>query len=250
MGKIVVITGAKGGCGKTTLTAALGRAMAELGKTTCLVDACVGRRGLDLLLGVQDKVIYDLFDLASGECAMEQALLTAGERLFFVSCPAENTAGVSPKQVCGAVQRLGKRFDCVLLDTSGIFDDLPLTLCAEADEVLLVTLPGDEASRGCERAAVLLREKTRTPVSLVMNAWPERVPGVKLPAPEAEAAYLDLPLLGSIARSEAVYAASFNHPVSAYPEKIRREILCIARRLCGENVPPETVKARRFPWRS
>ena len=251
MGKIIVLTGGKNGCGKTTLTAALGNALAGLGKTVCAVDACLGRRGLDLPLGLQDQVVYDLCDLADGACTMEQALLSAGrEGLFLVSAPAEAAEERPLKPLCKAAERLAKRFDFVLIDAPNTQSEVTLALCGAADEAVLITVPGDEAARATEQAAALLRERTQAPVSLVMNRHDARLPGISLPAPDALAAWLDLPLLGVVSRSEAVYVASFTHPVPVYPEKIRRQIEALARRLCGESVPLSIEKARRFPWRS
>ena len=75
MGKIIAITSGKGGSGKTLLTASLGMALAESGKSVCLADGCFGLRGLDIALGVQDKVVFDLADLCEQDCTMEQVLV-------------------------------------------------------------------------------------------------------------------------------------------------------------------------------
>ena len=247
MGKTIVITGAKGGCGKTALTAALGYALAQQEKSTCVADLCMGRRNLDL-------VVFDLNDLACEDCTMEQALLSAPiKNLSLVAAPQQMDAeGMGERPLQKVLNRLQKRFDYLLCDVPDAFDPVAQAACKAADAVVIVTVPGDAAARNAEHASSLLHDLTEAPLYLLMNCLDRaRVAGGQVTAPDALAAYLDLPLIGMISQHEAVYAAQFTHKLpDAYPEKIRKEIDDTARRLCGEDVPMKPCTARRFPWHS
>ena len=254
MGKIIVITGAKGGCGKTTLAAALGWALAEMGKSACLCDLCLGQRGLDLALGLENKVVFDLGDLACEDCTMEQALVGASiSNLSMIAAPAVSIGQeAGEKLLQKALPRLQKRFDYLVLDTPGAFDSLTQTACKMADDVVLVTVPGNAAARNTERASALLHDLTQAPLHLLMNCLDKKqIAAGRVPAPEAQAAYLDVPLIGNISLHEALYEASLARRLPGeYPERIRKEVFDTARRLCGEDIPLKPCVVRRFPWHS
>jgi len=255
MGKTIAITGAKGGCGKTLLTGALGAAIAAAGKKVCLVDGCIGLRGLDILLGVQDRVVFDWLDLCEKTCSVEQALIPA-ERLNvrFIAAPQQEIdMGEIPEAFCKLTDRLKKRFDAVLLDIPGDLTPFMRQVCADADEAMLISVPGDAAARNAERMASLLYEtRGGKPISLVMNFFEKHlVTRGKTPAPDAVAAYLDLPLIGLIPASEALGDALFDHKLpDEYPERVKKAVEEMAQRLEGKDVPLPSFHERRFPWHS
>lgn len=252
MGKIIAITAGKGGSGKTTLTALLGAALAAQEKKVCLVDVCVGMRGLDMALHVQDKVVYDLYDLCEELCSMEQALLRQDQpALHMIAAPQlEVTEEMQGAKLQKCLERLKKRFDYVLLDTPGVSAPFTMALCRQADEIILVTIPGNAAARNAERAAAILREATDAPLWLLYNCYTGS--GKQKSAPDAEAAYLDIPLLGVIPLHESMFftAVLEDKTPENYPEKMRSAALEAAKRLNGENIPMKNYGARRFPWHS
>lgn len=253
MGKIIAITAGKGGSGKTALTAMLGLSLARQGKNVCLVDLCLGMRGLDMALGLQDQVVYDLFDLAQDECAMEQALLKSAQsdNLHLVAAPQQEIAdGLGERPLRRALERLQKRFDAVLLDTPDVLFPITQRACALADEMMLITLPGPCGERNAERAAALLHEKSSAPLSLIVNCYDKRLAASgKASAPDALSAYLDAPLIGLIPFSEEMRVAGLCGAVDAYPDRTMAAADEIAQRLSGKDIPLK-IAVRRFPWRS
>ena len=151
MGKIIALAAGKGGTGKTLLTAALGERLAARGEQVCLLDACAGLRGLDLSLGLQDQVVFDWLDLSREDCAMEQALLRGvGEgQPYLLAAPQDLLPeDVDIAQLQKLLTRLQKRFDYVLIDTPSGIGSLTRSLCAMADETVLITTMDDASQRG------------------------------------------------------------------------------------------------------
>ena len=252
MGKIIAITSGKGGSGKTLLTAALGMALAEAGKKACLADGCFGMRGLDMALGAQDKIVFDLADLCDQDCAMEQVLVKLrGGELYLAAAPQWEPE-LTDKQIARALERLKKRFDYVLLDLPVILQPITGRLLPLADEILLITLPGDQAARNTERAAAMIRELGGLSVTMTMNFFSKGlVSSGRVSPPDALSAYLDIPLAGIVPFSELIYNAAFEgRLLDEYPEKVREAIQRIAKRLDGQSVPVKTYHARRLPWHS
>lgn len=253
MGKIIAITSSKGGAGKTLLTAALGMTLAEMGKKVCLTDACFGLRGLDIALGMQDKVVFDLMDLCGEVCDMEQALvkLDRGEA-YLIAAPQLIPDPLDEKSLSRGLNRLRKRFDYVLTDTPAALMPGAAQVLSRADEILLLTVPGDEAARNAERVSALIRDMTSAPVSLIMNFFSKRlVASGRVPPPDAISAYLDIPLAGIVPACEAIHCAAFEgRPLAAYPDKLRAAVRDIALTLCGQAVQLKTYHARRLPWHS
>ena len=252
MGKIVVITAGKGGCGKTLLTAALGSTLADLGKKVCLLDACLGMRSLDLALNMQDRVVFDLYDLSEEICGVEQALLSVRDRLSMVAAPQQDLpGGFGEKQFARVIERLKSRFDYLLVDTPGALSAITLLAVRHADEAVLVTLPCTAGERNTERAASILREQTDIPLHLLMNCCPKPRSGEsEIFDPEAISAYLDLPLLGAVPLHEAAFATCLPWTqAGAWPEKVQSAVREAALRLDGKSIPLKAWKERRFPWR-
>ncbi len=253
MGNLIAFTGCKGGCGVTTLIAALGRELAALNRKTCLVDLCFGLRGLDMALRVQDKVVFDLLDLSQDVCSMEQALIQIGDNLHLIAAPQMNASDDwTEKSLRHVLERLKKRFDFVLLDVPAVTDPLARMTCDLADETVIVTEPGDMADRNAERVCALLREKPDAHLRLLMNRFSDRlVKDGRIPMPDATSAYLDVPLLGVIPRHEEIYAASFlKQPARELPAPVQSALHDAALRLTGEEVPLKQIRTRRFPWLS
>ena len=249
MGKIIALTGCKGGCGTTVLTAALGREYAALGKKTCLVDMNAGLRALDIALHVQDRVVFDLFDLCEDECAMEQVLIEAAPNLHMIAAPQiSDGRELSEKTLVRALNRLKKRFDMILLDAPCCIYPMGRLACGCADEIILVSVPGDIAARNTERACAVLREDSQT-IHFVMNQHEERlVKACQASDPEAISAYLDVPLIGVIPKAEDV-SAKTGEGTAAFPKQFREAVHDMALRLDGQSIPFKK-HPWRFPWHS
>ncbi|GJM79275.1 hypothetical protein HMSSN139_17710 [Paenibacillus sp. HMSSN-139] len=119
MGQAIVITSGKGGVGKTTTSANIGTALALLGKKVCLVDTDIGLRNLDVVMGLENRIIYDLIDVAEGRCRLNQALVKDKRFDELYMLPAAQTKdknAISPEQVKDIILELKKEFEFVIID--------------------------------------------------------------------------------------------------------------------------------------
>ena len=260
MGKIIALAAGKGGTGKTLLTAALGERLAARAPQVCLLDACAGLRGLDLSLGLQDQGVFDWLDLSREDCTMEQALLRGvGESLpCLIAAPQDLLPeDVDIVQLQKLLTRLQKRFDYVLIDTPSGIGSLTRSLCAMADETVLITTMDFAAQRGTERLSALLREaQPEAIISLIV------IVNRLLPAkrrqddPEAAAAalsgYLDLPLYAAIRMDDTIGSVDARK-AAAQAARSPQWLIALdqaADRLCGSDTPLKQDRVRRKLWLS
>ena len=251
MSRSLLVASGKGGVGKSVFTANLGAALARRGASVVIVDADIGLRSQDTLLGLENSVVYDLIDVAANDCALEDALLECpavpGLRLL----PAAQFARVrslEPKQLRKILAALALSSDFILLDApAGIEKGLRNLLNAGIDEGILLATPDDLCVRDAERTAGILAAKGLLRPHLVVNRldneWVAR--GEMFPA-RVVADALDLPLLGEIPEDPAVYRSVLRRGFFVdYDCPARAAVLRIAARLMGEQVPfPEIGKAR------
>ncbi len=245
MGKSVLIASGKGGVGKSTLAVSLGASLAARGKSCVLVDGDVGLRCADLLLGLQDQVVYDMADLLEDDCELEEVLYPvpcAGSGKLFL-LPASQTLRASelkPKQMLRLAERLRERFDLVLFDgPAGIGRNMKI-LMPGAQECLLVATPDDVALRDGEKVSTLLDGQELGHPGLILNRV--RKEWVKLgliSPPEETAERLDMPLIGIIPESARVYPALLKgkQPYECGDRAFREAVDDAADRLLGKTVP-------------
>lgn len=159
MARSIVVTSGKGGVGKTTLTANLGRALAALGERTVVVDADIGLNNLDILLGMDSRIVYDLSDVLCGKCRLRQALIEDVEQSGMFVLPAlrsRTKVAVSAQNLKLIVRQLERSFDYILIDCpAGIDDGFRRAVCA-AEEALIVTTPHVSALKDAETVRKLL----------------------------------------------------------------------------------------------
>jgi septum site-determining protein MinD len=144
MSECIVITSGKGGVGKTTTTANLGVSLAILGKKVAVIDADIGLRNLDVILGLENRIVYDLVHVIEGECRLKQALIRdkRAEGLFLL--PAAQTRdknAVTPAQMRELVVKLKEDFDYVLVDCPAGIEQGFKNAVAGADRAIIVTTP-------------------------------------------------------------------------------------------------------------
>ena len=256
MSKVWLIASGKGGVGKSTAAAALGLALARSGRETCVVDADIGLRDQDAILGLENAVVYDLLDVARKGCALEQALITLpGEPRFQLLAASQfaRCKDLTAKAFEKIIARLREKYAFILIDCpAGIERGLRNLLGCGADGALLVTTPDAVCLRDAERASQLLREKGVEEIRLLVNRvnplLVER--GETLSAAQA-AAQLELPLAGEIPEDLNVYRAALNRlSVLDVPCEAREAYLRTARRLGGEEIAfPAYGTKKRSLWR-
>lgn len=249
MGVAIVITSGKGGVGKTTTTANLGTALALQGKKVCLVDTDIGLRNLDLVLGLDNRIIYDLVDVVEGRCKIHQALVKdkrVDEKLFLL--PAAQTTdknAVTPEQMKSLIDELKREYDYVLIDCPAGIEQGYKNAVAGADRAIVVTTPEISAVRDADRIIGLLEQESIEPPKLIINRIRRDLMknGDSLDINEITT-HLSIDLLGIVIDSEDVISSSNKgEPIVMDPNsKASLGYRNIARRILGESVPLMSIE--------
>ena len=157
-----IIASGKGGVGKSTIAASVGITMAREGRKVCIIDGDVGLRDQDALLGLENRIVFDLLDVAEGRCRLEQALISPEEESRLSLLPANQFARakeLKPSAFRRILVRLKQKYDVVLIDCpAGIERNLRGLLNDEINECILVCTPDDICIRNAERAASVLEK--------------------------------------------------------------------------------------------
>jgi septum site-determining protein MinD len=212
MGRIIVITSGKGGVGKTTCTANLGTALAKLGRSVALMDADFGLRNLDLLLGLENRVVYTALEVLAGQCRLEQALVRDKRQRDLVLLPAaqnRNKDSVTPEQMKQLAYALTKKYDYVLIDCPAGIEMGFQNAIAAADEAIIVTTPEISAVRDADRVIGLLEANRVKNVRLIINRIrPAMVQANNMMSVSDVQEILSVPLLGIIPDDEKVIVST------------------------------------------
>ncbi len=171
-GYVITITSGKGGVGKTTTTANLGTALALQGKRVVCVDADIGLRNLDVVMGLENRIVYDLVDVVEGRCRLRQALIRDKRLAELHLLPAAQTrdkTAVSPADMTELCKLLRKDFDFVLIDSPAGIEQGFRNAVAGADYVLVITTPEVSAVRDADRIIGLVEAAEKGPVHLIIN---------------------------------------------------------------------------------
>lgn len=247
----IVLTSGKGGVGKTTTTANLGAMLAKRGHRVILVDADIGLRNLDLVLGVEKRIVFDVVEVVEGRCQLRQALIK-DKRLENLSIlPAAQTrdkTAISELQMADVVKQLAELCDYVLIDCPAGIEHGFRNAIAGASEALVVTTPEVSAIRDADRVIGKLRERG-LPVRLIVNRLrPEMVRSGDMLSVEDVTDILSAELLGIIPDDEEVIdSTNKGEPIVLQPESRLAGIYDkIARRLEGELVPFTALRTPGF----
>ncbi len=244
MAKVVVVTSGKGGVGKTTSTAALGAALAQGGERVVVVDFDVGLRNLDLIMGAERRVVFDMINVIQGEAKLTQALIRDKRLDNLVLLPASQTRdkdALTGEGVARVIAELRQNFDWILCDSPAGIERGALLAMHHADIAIVVTNPEVSSVRDSDRIIGMLDSKTeraergeRIEKHLLLTRYdPARAKRGDMLSVEDVMEILSIPLLGIIPESQEVLRASnvgspvtLNAPVSAparaYSDAVRR----------------------------
>lgn len=170
--RVITVTSGKGGVGKTTTTANLGVSLALLGQRVVAIDADIGLRNLDVVMGLENRVVYDLVDVVEGRCRLRQALIRDKRLSELYLLPAAQTrdkTAVNPSQMIEVTGQLRPDFDFVLVDSPAGIEQGFQNALAGADEVLIVTTPEVSAVRDADRIIGLIEAGEKGPARLIIN---------------------------------------------------------------------------------
>ncbi len=245
--KVVTVTSGKGGVGKTTTTANLGVALARMGKKVVVIDADIGLRNLDVVMGLENRIVYDLVDIVEGRCKLRQAMIK--HKLFpeLYLIPAAQTrdkSAVSPADMIQLTDQLRQEFDFILIDSPAGIERGFRNAVAPADEVLIVTNPEVSAVRDADRIIGLLEAENKGPGQLILNrVKSDMVRKGEMLSADDVTDILAIKLIGIVPEDDSVIPASNSGNPVTLNENSRagNAFRDIARRLMGENVPLVTV---------
>lgn len=242
--RFILICSGKGGVGKTTLTANLGIALAQLGARTAVLDADFGLRNLDLLLGLENRIVYTAQEVLAGSCRLEQALVKHKQQPNLALLPAGNPRmleWLTPDDMRKVAQLVGEQFDYVLIDAPAGIEGGFRNAMAAASEAIVVTTPEVSAVRDADRVIGLLNSEGVKPIQLVLNrVRPKMMANQEMLAVDDVTDILALPLLGLVLEDEQVIVSTNRGEpltLSGANSPAARAYTNVARRLQGEDVP-------------
>ena len=259
MGKAIVITSGKGGVGKTTSTANIGIALALMGKRVCLIDMDIGLRNLDVILGLDNRIMYNIVDVANGRVHLRQALVKDKrfDDLLYLLPAAQSTdkRALKPQAVKKIVDELKPNFDYVFIDCPAGIEQGFLNSIAGADAAIVVTTPEISAVRDADRVIGLLEQHPLKyePKLLINRIRRNMMANGDVMDIDEITEHLGIDLLGIIFDDDAVISTS-NHgePIVLNADNPASQgYRNVARRLEGQTVPLMKMNhpAKKSVWR-
>lgn len=240
--KIITITSGKGGVGKTTITANIGASLANMGYKVVCIDADIGLRNLDVVLGLENRIVYDLVDVIEGRCRLRQAMIKDKRLPDLYLIPAAQTrdkTAVSPSDMIQLGEELRSVVDWVLIDSPAGIERGFRNAIAPADEVVVVTNPEVSSVRDADRIIGLIEAEEKGPAKLVINRLnTEMVKRGDMLSVEDVEDLLAILIIGIIPEDESVIISTNRGLPIALDGKSNVSLAFqnIARRLNGENV--------------
>ena len=240
---VLTITSGKGGVGKTTTTANLGAALAALGKKVVVIDTDIGLRNLDVVMGLENRIVYDLINVIEGTCRLRQALIRDKRLAGLYLIPAAQSRdknAITPGDLVALVNRLRDDFDFVLIDSPAGIEQGFKNAIAPADRVLIVTTPEVSAIRDADRIVGLLEAYEKSPPDLIVNRIrPDMVKRGQMLHTEDVTDLLAINLIGMIPDEQSIIVSTNQgRPlVMQNGSTAAQAYRNIARRLIGQEVP-------------
>lgn len=241
--RVITITSGKGGVGKTTTTANLGTALALRGSRVVVIDADIGLRNLDVVMGLENRIVYDLVDVVEGRARLRQALIKdkrAPELYLIPAAQTRDKDSVTAADMMALIDQLRADFDFVLVDSPAGIEGGFRNAIAGADEVIIVTTPEVSAVRDADRVVGLVEAAEKGPPRLIVNRIkPRLVQRGEMLSVQEVVEILAITLIGVIPEDEAILISTNRGEAVVFNQQsqARQAFLNIARRINGESVP-------------
>lgn len=247
-GRVITITSGKGGVGKTTLSANVSAALAKLGKKTIAVDTDVGLRNLDIVMGLENRIVFDLVDVVEGRCDLSKACIRDRRIPTLQLLPAAQTrdkTAVSPNAMRKVCEDLRSLCDYVVIDSPAGIESGFETATIGADNVVIVVTPHVSSVRDADRVIGLLESRDKQDIHLVINRLePEMVRSGDMLNISDVMEILAIDLLGIVPEDKYIVVSSNRGELATLnPDEspAGQEYQNIARRMLGEEVPFMTI---------
>jgi septum site-determining protein MinD len=257
--KVIVVTSGKGGVGKTTTSASFSSGLALRGNKTVVIDFDVGLRNLDLIMGCERRVVYDIINVINGEVTLKQALIKDKHCDNLYVLPASQTRdkdALSLEGVGRIIDELKESFDCIVCDSPAGIEHGAFSAMYYADEALIVTNPEVSSVRDSDRILGILAAKSKRAVEgmepvkehlLVTRYDPKRVAAGEMLSVDDIQEILRIPLIGVIPESESVLQASNSGTPAIHLEKsdVAEAYRDVVARFMGDDVPMRFTTAEK-----
>ena len=254
-GLVLTLTSGKGGVGKTTTTANLGTALAMAGQRVIVLDADIGLRNLDIVMGLESQVVHNLVDVIEGRCSLHEALVRdkrAKELYLLPSSQTRDKTAVAPDQMMTLCEELRAIADFVLVDSPAGIELGFQNAIAAASELIVVTTPEVSALRDADKVIYLLERDLNTEARLIINRYnPRLVRRKEMITRHDILSILGIDLLGIVPDDDQItVSANRGWPVALDRKKyVSRAYHNIAQRLLGYNVPLIHFQEASWPER-
>jgi len=248
--KVLTVSSGKGGVGKTTATANLAAALAALGRKVVCIDADIGLRNLDVVMGLENRIVYDIVDVVEGRCRLRQAMIRDKRLPELYLIPAAQTRdknALSPSDMVHLCDDLRPEMDWILIDSPAGIERGFRNAIAPADIVVVITNPEVSAVRDADRVIGLVEAEEKGPARLIINRLkPEMVRRGDMLATEDVLELLAIDLLGIVPEDEHILmSTNRGTPIVLDGRSLAGQAFRnIARRLQGETVPLLDLEAQ------
>lgn len=255
-GQIIVITSGKGGVGKTTATASIGAALALDGQRVAVVDMDIGLRNLDVVLGLENRVVFNIVDVVKGKCKLRQAAIKDRriDNLFLIpASQSDNKDVMIPEEMVKLSEELHKEYDFVLMDCPAGIERGFENAIAAADEAVVICTPDVSAVRDADRVIGLLYARSITPKLLVNRIDPKMVERGDMLSHQDVVDVLSIDLVGLVQMDDqVVVSTNTGLPLVMQKNSKAGEAFCrIAMRLNGHpDLPIEEPRTQKGFWKS
>lgn len=253
MSEVIVVTSGKGGVGKTTTSANVGTGLAKLNKKVVLIDTDIGLRNLDVVMGLENRIVYNLVDVVDGNCRIKQALIKDKRypNLYLLpSAQTKDKTSVTPDQMKKLTDDLREEFDYIILDCPAGIEQGFKNAIAGADRALVVTTPEVSAIRDADRIIGLLEANEIGRTDLIVNRI--RMDMVKkgdMMSIDDVVEILSINLIGAVPDDENIVIATNNgEPLVGTDTLSGKAYMNICKRIMGEDVPLLDLNEKSSFW--
>ena len=254
MSEVIVITSGKGGVGKTTTSANVGTGLAKLNKKVVLIDTDIGLRNLDVVMGLENRIVYNLVDVIEGNCRVKQALIKDKRYPNLYLLPSAQTRdknSVTPEQMKKLVEELREEFDYILLDCPAGIEQGFKNAIAGADRALVVTTPEVSDIRDADRIIGLLEAESMKRTDLIVNRIRmDMVTRGDMMSIEDVVDILSINLIGAVPDDQQiVVSTNQGEPLVGDDSLAGQAYMNICRRILGEDVPLLDLNEKSSLWK-
>ena len=253
MSEVIVVTSGKGGVGKTTAAANLGTALAAADKKTVMVDTDIGLRNLDVVMGLENRIVYNLVDVIEGNCRLKQALIRDKRYPNLYLLPAAQTrdkSAVEPEQMIKLCEDVRQEFDYIILDCPAGIEQGFKNAVSGADRAIVVTTPEVSAIRDADRIIGLLEAAEMKTIHLLINKIrPDMVRNGDMMSVEDVEEILAIPLIGIVPDDENIVISTNRGEAVTGKECLSGQAFAnIGKRILGEDIPFCDLSMKKSFW--